>query len=93
MDIGEMLYARKLERAAAKGGRGMQRPPERPPIPSPVLHLEQGLVTPLSIIVGPLLAEMRRVEADVEAIVPHTMARSATRNAAKVCLQNHPFRS
>jgi hypothetical protein len=77
MEIGEIMYLRKLERAAGKSGR-KQKLPVRAPILSPTLRLAEGLQTPLHLQAEPLLAEMRKSQAAVEAIVPHTMARSAT---------------
>jgi hypothetical protein len=47
-------------------------------VTSPQIRIDRGLISPLSLIVEPLVAEMRRIEANVRAILPHTMAQSAT---------------
>jgi hypothetical protein len=78
MDIGEFLQAKAHQRNAAKGRRSKTPAPARAPILSPVLRVERGLIAPLSLIIEPLVTEMRRIEKDVTAILPHTMARSAT---------------
>ncbi|MFL9914703.1 hypothetical protein PQR75_04665 [Paraburkholderia fungorum] len=78
MDIGEFLQAKIHQRNVAKGHRSKTPALARAPISSPVLRIEDGLISPLSSIVKPLVTEMRRIEKDVTAILPHTMARSAT---------------
>ncbi|RDJ98527.1 hypothetical protein [Paraburkholderia lacunae] len=78
MDFDELFNVRRLERSATKGRRGAKAAPTRVPISSPILSIERGLISPLKLIVEPLIAEMQRVAKDIDAIVPHTMARSTT---------------
>lgn len=77
MDVGEIMYLRKLERTAAKTGK-KQKLPVRPPILSPTIRLEDGLQATLRVQVAPLVEKMRETQKAVDAIIPHTMARSTT---------------
>ncbi|MGF6859131.1 hypothetical protein [Paraburkholderia sp. CI3] len=77
LDVSDLLD-RAMSAAATGKGRRKQVPNEPKRILSPVVNFEDGLRAPLSSEAASIVADMRQVHKNVDAIVPHTMTRSST---------------